>query len=381
MSMRVILNDRILLQKLTGVGHYARELLRHLRADDGLRVLSPILRSGAAPDAGRPGMVLTDRPRKPSEDGRKPEWLRRIILAAYGRYFRWRARGADLYHEPNHIPIRCELPTVTTIHDLSVLAYPEWHPADRVRWYEREFERGVRRTTRFIAASEFTKGQMVRRLGLQPERIDVTYQAARPGFRPISFEIVERTLAELRLARRFFLFVGTLEPRKNVPGLLDAYAALPARVAHEHPLVIAGGWGWNTDALRAKVEDAAARRNVRRIGYAPDDVLACLYSACTALVWPTWYEGFGLPPMEAMACGAPVIASNVAALPEVAGDAAILLDPNETAAWTAAMRGLAEDADRRAELAQRGVERAATFSWERCARQTVACYRRALGEE
>jgi alpha-1,3-rhamnosyl/mannosyltransferase len=305
-------------------------------------------------------------------------WARPWLDRAYGIAFRLAAGRADLYHEPNHIPVRCGRPTVTTVHDLSVLLHPEWHPPDRARWYERAFAAGVRQTVRFIAASEFTKQEMVRHLGLSPDRIDVTYQAPRPAFQPPTDDAVRATLAAYDLSPRFFLFVGTLEPRKNVAGLLESYAALPAAVRAAHPLVLAGGWGWRTDALAAQLDASPCRGEVRLIGYADDASLAALYAACTALVWPTWYEGFGLPPLEALACGAPVVVSNVASLPEVVGDAGVLLDPQDTAGWTTAMRRLAEDDAWRQMWRHRGPARAAEFSWRRCATQTLACYEAAL---
>ena len=419
--MRVLLNDRVLLLNLTGVGHYARQLLDHLRCLPADEIsVSPCLLAmmpwkdraalrpaGDDPTPRQPAAAMSSQPdcanTTAPPSARRSDSFRRVLQAGYRAFFRLRAAGLsghfDLYHEPNHIPITCNLPTVTTVHDLSVLEHPDWHPADRVQWYEREFARGVRQTTRFIAASEFTRQRMVERLRIPPDRIDVTYQAARemffaPGAAdprdvlapraspahaavPRNTEMRE-TLRKLDLPERFFLFVGTLEPRKNVPGLLDAYLALPDATRSTHPLVLAGGWGWNTAALQQKLDAALRDRSIRQIGYTADAVLADLYRACTALVWPTFYEGFGLPPLEALACGAPVISSSVASIPEVVGDAGVLLDPHDTSAWTAAMRRVAEDDAWRSDWRQRGPARAARFSWSRCAVETVACYRRAM---
>ena len=389
----IILNDRVLFRPLTGVGHYVRQLLDALRDEADAIDVHPFLSSIVPARTPRPGLGGTEGDRRrreplpspsPSLRGRgvPPPGLSRRLLRAldvpYRVAFRWRARGHDLYHEPNHIPIRCGLPTVTTIHDLSVLAHPEWHPDDRVRWYEREFDAGVRQTSRFIAASEYTKREMIQRLGVAAERIDVTYQAPRPAFTPKDAAAARQARSRFNLPERFFLFVGTLEPRKNVAGLLEAFAGLPQPVRRQVPLVLAGGQGWKMETLHDKLAALAVQDEVRLAGYLTDDALACLYSACTALVWPTLYEGFGLPPLEAMSCGCPVIVSNTTSLPEVVGDAGVLLDPQDVPAWTAAMRRMAEDNEWRDQCRRRGVQRAATFSWQRCARQTIACYQAAL---
>lgn len=384
--LRVILNDRPLRQTLTGVGHYIYQLMlefdQHadaVRADPFFFKMLGRQDWRRRPHDESDSKSRDEKAQRELGGSRKPWWLRRMMQSAYALGFRWVAGKYDLYHEPNHIPMPADVPIVTTVHDLSVLVHPKWHPADRVRWYESEFEKGVARTKRFIAASEFTKQEMVRRLSVAPERIDVTYQAPRAAFGVVGPERVRHVLDELRLPQRFFLFVGTLEPRKNIPCLLESYAALPLPLRERHPLVIVGAWGWNQDALRERVSHLIGK-HVYMVGYQADDVLAALYSACTALVWPTLYEGFGLPPLEAMSCGAAVIVSHCTSLPEVVGDAGELVQVNKTEAWTEALRRMAEDTDYRNELRRRSLARAATFSWRRCAEETIACYRRTAAE-
>jgi alpha-1,3-rhamnosyl/mannosyltransferase len=380
-AIRVLVNDRPLRQPLTGVGHYIHQLLaalHALEADSGVRMEPVLFRDAVRPDWQRSAPAP---PKATSRGTRAPWWLRRILQGAYGLYLRRRSRGAALYHEPNHIPHACNLPIVTTVHDLSVLAHPEWHPGDRVRWYEEQFLAGALRTTRFIAASEFTKRELVQRIGIAADRIDVTYQAARDRFvQRCDIESIRSTRAQFDLREPYYLFVGTLEPRKNVPLLLEAFTRLPEGVRTRHPLVIAGPWGWKAEQLRREINARALGDQVRLIGYLEDYQLAELLASgmCLGLIWPTLYEGFGLPPLEAMACGAAVVTSNVASLPEVVGEAGLLLDPHDPRPWTAAMQRLIDDPAWRQSLRERSEQQAARFSWQRCAQQTIAVYRAAL---
>lgn len=385
--LRVIVNDRPLRQTLTGVGHYIDQLFTHLPEVAPDIAAAPFFfthirrRDWRRPAAQSPAAPPAHPARKPRDVGgsRKPWWLRRALQAGYAALFRRAARQYNLYHEPNHIPMRCDLPTVTTVHDLSVLLFPQWHPADRVRWYEAEFAAGVRQTQRFIAASEFTRADMVRHAGIPPERIDVTYQAPRPAFAPLAPAAAAAARAALRLPERFFLYVGTLEPRKNVPLLLEAYQRLPLALRRAHPLLLVGAWGWHQQELRERLAQQHLLDDVHLLGYLGDAELVAAYTLCTAFVWPTLYEGFGLPPLEAMACGAPVIVSDVASLPEVVGPAGVLLQPDDPAPWCEALRRAAEDADWRATRSRQSLTQAARFSWQRCAHETAACFRRVAG--
>lgn len=377
--MRIILDDRPLRRTLTGVGNYIAQLLLALdrHAGGGADEVTPFVMGRLKRGDWRSRLDQKLAPAHNSAShpsdvggGRKPWWVRRVIQTAYHQAFRVLTRGFDLYHEPNHIPAPCGLPTVTTIHDLSVVVHPAWHPRDRVRWYECDFEAGLRQTRRFIAASRFTRNELVERMGVEPGRIDVIYQAPRAAFVP--------TRPDPQAPSRYFLYVGTLEPRKNVAGLLDAFAALPERTRITTPLLIVGAWGWKADQLREKLQQRRLERQVLLLGYVDDARLAALYSGAVAFVWPSWYEGFGLPPLEAMACGTPVIVSNSSSLPEVVGAAGALLPPADIEAWTNALRRAAEDETWRSAARQRGLEQAADFTWTRCAAETLATYRRAI---
>ncbi len=381
---RVILNDRCLRNPQTGVGRYVVELLDGLgRAAPEIEILPfySWLRGGRpagsrGADPGSPGRVGTPpaRPRRPAT------WLRRAAQQVYDAAFEiiGTSRGYGLYHEPNHIPMPWHGPIVTTIHDLSVVRHPEWHPADRVDWYQREFEAGLARTHHFITVSNFTRDEMVSLLGIPAERITPIPLGIGPAFRPPDREDGPAGLPGSSLPP-CLLYVGTLEPRKNVPGLLAAYASLPASLRQRVPLVIAGMSGWGQEDVRQLAVRLGVIEQVFTLGYVSEEQLRALYHAAHALVWPTLYEGFGLPPLEAMACGTPVITSNAASLPEVVGDAAVLIDPLVPEQIAEAMRRLIEDEALRATLSARGLARTRQFSWDRCAQAHATVYRAVAG--
>lgn len=396
-QLRVLVNDRPLTRTLTGVGNYIAQLLTHVPRAAARPTLTPfcftyLMRrswqeqhalaagGGRSASATRENPTIPNRAHHPPDlaGRRSPWWLRRALQAGYRQCFRLAGLRCNLYHEPNHIPLRCGLPTVTTIHDLSVVVHPEWHPADRVRWYEEEFAAGLRQSRALIAVSEYTRRDLIARLSIAAERIFVTYQAPRAAFYPRPSHEIAALRAELDLPESFFLYVGTLEPRKNLVTLLEAYAGLPGAVRSRHPLLLAGAWGWKQEALREKLDALSLGAQVRILGYLSDEPLARLYSACTAFVWPTLFEGFGLPPLEALACGAAVIVSDTTSLPEVVGDAGCLLDPRDAPAWTQALLRVAEDAAWRDRLVAAGPAQAARFTWEAFSEQTIRAYEAAL---
>jgi glycosyltransferase involved in cell wall biosynthesis len=373
----VILNDRCLRNAQTGVGRYVTELLAALpKVDPGIDILAfyrTYLARGNSNDPKAPaGAPAGGSPR------RSPDWLRRLLQGGYELAFEAAGtlRGYRLYHEPNHIPGPWNGPVVTTIHDLSVLRHPDWHPADRVRWYERELLASLPRSAHFITVSEFTRQEMIALLGISPERITAIPLGARAAFVPRPAAEVCAWLAEHGLPAEYLLFVGTMEPRKNVPGLLAAYAGLSDAQRARFPLLMAGAGGWGMQPLEDEIEATGLTGQVHMLGYVPDEDLCWLYAGARALVWPTFYEGFGLPPLECMATGTPVITSHVASLPEVVGDAGLLVEARDTDGFTEALRQVIEDDKLAADLAQRGLARSEAFSWERCAAEHADIYRR-----
>lgn len=279
----------------------------------------------------------------------------------------------DLFHGPvNVLPLLLPCPGVVTVHDLAFLAYPEaYHPAKR-RYLKLATALSVRRAARVIAVSAATRDELVRRLGVPERKVTVVHNAVDPAFKPLPAAEIAAFRAEQELPERMVLFVGTLEPRKNLVGLLDAFARIaPETDAH---LVVVGGKGWLYDEVFARLARLGLTERVRFAGFVPDAQLPLWYNAAEVFVYPSLYEGFGLPPLEALACGTSVVTSNASSMPEVVGDAALLADPDDPDALAAALRRLLSDPGLRTMLRERGLARAAVFSWARTAAATRAVY-------
>jgi len=395
--MRVVVNQLPTVGLKTGVGHYTVQLLRCLRqqADPDQigvypcgwialarklwgRVNPCLVSEGAGPQADEPSL----RSVRPSLRGRLLAWLRRRghgLMDRHARSVFFQGRY-DLYHEPNFIPLRAELPTVATLHDLSVLLHPEWHPANRVAWYERYFPDAQKQCMHFLTVSEFTRQEVIRHLHLPPERVTRVYNGVRPDLAPLPADRVARVLRRLGLPAHYLLCVGTIEPRKNIPLLLRAYCALPQALRERWPLVLAGAWGWNTTAVAEFFHTEARHRGVIHLGYVADRHLAALYNGARALVYPSLYEGFGLPPLEMMACGGAVLASTADAVAETAGGQAHLIHPGDLDGWRDGMRRVLTDDDWWQGLREGAVAAARPYTWERCAAETLRVYRTLCGQ-
>jgi glycosyltransferase involved in cell wall biosynthesis len=282
---------------------------------------------------------------------------------------------ADVFHSPDFIPpLRARGASVITIHDLAFLIYPHFLTKDSARYYG-QIDRAVRRADRIIAVSESTKGDLIRMLGTPEDKIRVIYEAADPLFQPEDrSSALEHVQALFDLPGDFILFVSTIEPRKNVTGLLRAYKRLRDDYKLTPVLVLVGARGWLCDEVDELVDKLELRPYCFFLGSVGSHDLSHLYNAARCLVHPAFYEGFGLPPLEAMACGTPVVVSNVSSLPEVVGDAALLVNPENDEEITVALWRLLTEPALWEELREKGLCRAAAFSWERAAQQTMAVY-------
>jgi len=283
----------------------------------------------------------------------------------------------DVVFGPNYSAPKSRVPTVITFHDLSHIHYPETHPPARVAYLNQQLPKSVRQAAIILTDSEFSRQEIVQAFPEVESRIRVVY----PGINLSAASVREEADLVQWLETDpppYFLFLATLEPRKNIGRLLAAYAALPACIRKEHPLYLAGSFGWREAEFSEVLKRLVEGGEVRILGFVPDALLPALYRHALALVYPSLYEGFGLPPIEAIAAGCPVLVSNVTAMPEVCGDAALYCDPLDVSSIMDGMRRLAEDADLRHRLSQAGPKHAAIYSWDRCGAEVLALLREAV---
>jgi glycosyltransferase involved in cell wall biosynthesis len=366
--MRVAVEASAVPARLTGAGVYVARLLAAMAARGDVE-LEVFCAPGSAAALAAPGLRL--RPVAAARAGRPA----RIAWTQLRSGRAARAAGADLLHGVHYeLPLAARLPLVVTVHDLTLVTHPEWHEAGKVRYFGWAMRRAVRAAARVLCVSATTARDLAERLEVAPERIDVT---------PLGTDLRPATEAEVAGLRRrlgldgpYLLGLGTVEPRKDLPALVRAFAGLAGELPHR--LVLAGLAGWGSGALAEAVAASGVADRVLLTGYLPEADKAALFTGADVFAYPSRYEGFGLPVLEAMACGTPVVTTTGGSLPEVAGDAAWLVDPGDTDALAAALAKLATDPAARQAAAARGRDRAATFTWDRCAAQTVAAYHRAL---
>jgi alpha-1,3-rhamnosyl/mannosyltransferase len=379
-----------MLGRLTGVGQYGLRLLEALaRLPAGAGVEELGVFNGR--DVVTLGSFLDAVRQRPN--AARHERLKRIIRSAWPRCRdwadRWRrirlasqTRGAawSLFHETNFVSPQFKLPLVTTVHDMSYLRYPQFLPKDRLAWLRRRMGVTLGRSRVIVTDSRFTRDELLELCpGVDPRRVVVTQLGVDlEYFADPAHELrKEEVRRRLELPAQFVLYLGTLEPRKNLQGLIQAYRMLPERLQREYPLVLAGMSGWKENYFRRALDELHGRGVLREVGYVDETDVPALMKSASVFCFPSFYEGFGLPPLEAAACGTPVLCSRAASLPEVMGEAAVYVDPSSPDEISAGLLQLLDDESLRRSLQTAGPARAALFSWESCARQTVAAYRQA----
>ncbi len=384
MPLRVAINATPLLSQLTGIGNYIVELGRALSASSEVDAYSlygfkwrheaPTPPNLRAPLEGvRFRLRETVKALLPFKRHliRPPQSL--VISRGIRR------NRIELYHEPNYVPLCYDIPVITTIHDFSWLRYPETQPKERVRWLEQHLPRAIRDSAAIIVDSNFVRSELMSTFGTPASRVHVAYLGVGPAFRSRSAKETAKTLQSLSLVHsQYVLTTSTIEPRKNLGHTLEAYSQLPVPLRKRYPLVVAGAKGWLSSVVAKTVQSLNLEADVRFLGRVSDAKLTDLYAGASVFLFPSRYEGFGLPPLEAMASGVPVIVSNRASLPEVVGEAGIQVDPDAPEQSASALQELLESANLRRELARRSIRQAAHFTWDACASATLAAYRAAL---
>jgi glycosyltransferase involved in cell wall biosynthesis len=357
-----------------GLGRYADSLGRALLQAHGESMV--LFYYG---DAGiRPPDGLEDVPRQVVTAGRKrwrmSVWLHQLARRPMDDLL----PSAQLYHATEHLLLSLRhVPAVLTVHDLIFRIFPRYHKLQNYLFLNLAVPLFCRRAQAIIAVSQRTKQDLVRYYGLAPDKVTVIYEAAAPRFVPQPPSVVELVRTRYGLPERYLITVCAIEPRKNHAGFLRAFEQLSRDDAGLH-WVIVGRKGWLYEDFFAALEQSPARKQVILPGYIEDEDLAAVYAGALASVFPSFGEGFGLPPLEAMSCGTPVASSNAFSLPEVCSDAAHYFDPHEPQQMVETLRPILADPELRAQMRQRGLAQAALFSWEKAADQTWTLYQTLL---
>ncbi len=378
-ALKLVLNAWSLMSPQTGIAAYTRNLARALQANEVVKPYffyglhwSDEIRDTPMRAMGVTKNAILKLVPKPYEVAQTVKQWR---FNAGVRKFR-----PDVYHEPNYLSLKFDGPTVITIHDLSHIKYANTHPAERVRVMNKLLPGCIARAAAIIVDSNFIGSEVIKEFGVPPEKVHPIYLGVSAEFRPRPYTEIARDLSEYDLSPgSYVLAVGTLEPRKNLIQAINAYVGLPESVRKRMPLAIAGMKGWLSGSLEARIRQFEARGEVRWLGYVPKEVLPELYAGAKALIYPSLYEGFGLPALEAMASGIPVITSNRSSLPEVVGDVGLVVDPEDVDDLRLQLCRVFEDRDLGARLGILGIERAKSFTWGACAAQTLAVYKKVSG--
>jgi glycosyltransferase involved in cell wall biosynthesis len=361
--------SRALVRQRTGTEHYSASLLKALSELQQAQKLSVTLYVNSTLHKAREKLGF-DLP---------PRWRIRAIpfprLWTHARLsLEMATRPPGVLFVPSHVvPLWHPRRTVVTIHDLGYLYYPQAHTRFSRLYLKLSTLFSVRAASRVIAISEATKRDLVKHYRVPPNKINVVYHGRDPLFAPVKDqEKISEVMTRCGVNEPYCLHVGTLQPRKNLGLLVEAWDLMRSRGEQTPQLLLAGKRGWLYDDLIDSVREKGLGDLIHFADYVEREDLPALYSGAVALTFPSLYEGFGLPAMEAMACGTPVIASNVSSLPEVVDDAGIMLDPHDAGAWADVVQRLVREPGLREELSRKGLERAAQFTWERCARETLA---------
>lgn len=385
--MKVILSVEPIRYPLTGIGRYTLELARHLAELPQIEELRYFSGAGFVGELPDPGAGADIAPARASALSMAKRFVARnpLLLEAHGFLHQRRQRknleGTEdhLYHGPNFYLPPVAGPAVVTFHDLSVLTMPECHPPERVSYMRKEMIVALERASIIITDAEYGRREVAEYFNWPLERVRAVHLAGSDNFHPRPYDEIATVLADFAIQPgSYALYAGTIEPRKNLERLLAAYGRLPATLRRHYPLILAGFKGWNNDAIMERIREGVGEGWVRYLGYVPEGKLPYLFAGARIFAFPSLYEGFGLPVLEAMVSGVPVICSDSSSLPEVAGDAAAMCAPEDVDGLHTLLEQGLEDEGWREEAIGKGLRQARRFSWRRCAEETATVYEEAL---
>lgn len=363
--MKILFNGQTIRYPLTGIGHFSNQI--YLELQKKTKIIPFLLNSEQT-------QAIT------KQNSRKLSKLRAFATQipfarkAYVFLKEWKLKKfiknnpADIYLEPNYLLLNCSLPGIPFIYDISTLRMPAMHPRSRVKIQEKNLNKTIKKAKAIITISEFSKAELVDYFKINPENIFVSYCGASEHFKPRSSFETEKTLNHYNLKyRQFILVVGTFEPRKNLKRICEAYSKLPEKLKVQHPLVLCGASGWGDIGLSDQITNLIKLNHIQILNYISDEVLHDLTSAAKFSCYVSVYEGFGLPVLEAMQSGTPIITSNTSSMPEVAGDAGLLVNPLEIMEIKNAMTKLLENDELCQLLSEKGLIQAKKFNWQQSA--------------
>lgn len=382
--MNVLLNVESIAPPLTGIGRYTKEIL------SGLMKLGSIdkvwcfdtLKLVDSKEVGN--FENSDSPKKFKNNKSKLKGYVRSLPGAYNTHskirecmFRLRTKHFKntVYHEPNYILKPYAGPKVMTLHDLSHIHYPEFHPKERVSNLEKNLNSSLNKADKIITVSHYIKNEIVKYLAVPESRIEAIHLGVNPEYAPREKDEAASVLSRYKIKYgSYLLVVATFEPRKNLDRLLVAYSNLSAKLRKMYPLVLAGASGWGEAVNGKRIAALESRGELQRIGYVNEGDLPYIYAGAAAFAFPSVYEGFGLPPLEAMACGVPVVASNTSSMPEVLGTAAQYINPYDIDDIQDSLEEVLGSSGKREQMANEGIKRAQQFTWDRCVQKTASLY-------
>ncbi|MBA2653227.1 MAG: glycosyltransferase family 4 protein [Tatlockia sp.] len=375
--MKLILSITPIRFPLTGIGRYTWELARHLASQSDIESLVYFAQYN----------FINHLP-KAGEHASTQHWLKRVVQKSYVLSNAYnmlipqlqrralKPKNDHLFHGPNFYLPPFAGKKIATFHDLSLFTRSDDHPPERVRYAQKAALKTIKTADALIVDAEFIRQELASYFGYPLDKIYTVPLAAGEEFRPYTSDETKAVLSQYGLQHGLYSFyAGTIEPRKNLLTLLNAYEKLPLGLRQQFPLVLSGYKGWLSEAIHERIDKAKQSGWVKYLGFTPSDHFPALFAGARLFAFPSLYEGFGLPILEAMASGVPVICSNASTLPEVAGDAALMASPHDVDAWTELLhQGLMDD-EWRAQAISLGYLQGAQFSWSRCATQTLAAYK------